>query len=341
MTARQESIASLGEFGLIRELFAPLQTPGVPGVVLGIGDDAAVLTPARTQELVITTDTLVEGMHFAADMDPYLLGRKTLLVNLSDLAAMGATPHWALLSLALPPATALHWAKEFARGLGEACRTFSVALVGGDTVSTTHGGTVITLTLMGMAGQGRAMTRKGATPGDLICVTGTIGDSALGLAVRQGRLKAEGDDAVFLTDRHQLPSPRVALGVKLLDAAIVRACIDVSDGFAADLGHLCEASGVAAEVDADRMPYSPAARRQLTRHGPEWESTLLSGGEDYELIFAMTEGAMEFLTPLCEETKTPVTVVGRFIEAATGEPRVRIRRGGELLRFSQEGWRHF
>ena len=250
---QDKSIASVGEFELIQSCFSPLSKGGMDGVTVGLGDDGAVLVVPRTQELVISTDTLVEGIHFSSDDDPYLLGRKALRVNLSDLAAMGALPRWYLLSLSMPPSTPFNWVSEFARGLKEDGDNFDVSLTGGDTTGS-KGCLIITITVMGHIGKGRSVLRSGAKPGDRIFVSGTLGDSALGLSCHLGKLKiADPEDVVYLMQRHQLPEPRISLGLGLVDAALVHGAIDLSDGLVADLKHLCSASGVGAEVDVEKM----------------------------------------------------------------------------------------
>ena len=332
-----KTIASLGEFGLIKTFFLPTAVKKGGGVIIGIGDDAAVVAVPRTQQLVATTDTLVEGVHFFSDADPFLLGQKALRVNLSDIAAMGGSPQWYLISLTLPPATSVFWVGELARGMEETARQFGVTLIGGDTVSS-RGCIVITITLMGLVGKDRGVVRSGAKPGDRILVSGTIGDAALGLALRSGKLTvADAEDRVHLQRRRQLPEPRVDLGVALRDAAISRSAIDISDGLVADLGHLCRASGVGAMLYAEQVPLSPAAGRQVAQHGPAMLTRLLTGGEDYELLFTVTPFAMEALPGLSGRTKTTVTEVG----VITKEPGVVVTYNGNPLETGTGGWAHF
>ncbi|MBF0623355.1 MAG: thiamine-phosphate kinase [Magnetococcales bacterium] len=337
--ATNQTIATVGEFGLIQRLFVPLgAVAGMQPPLVGIGDDGAVTAVPRTQHLVTTTDTLVEGIHFNSDMDPLLLGRKSLAVNLSDLAAMGAAPQWYLLSLALPPSTPLIWAEQFAQGLRQAAEPFNVALIGGDTVGA-KGGIVITITLLGLVGEDRAVKRSGAAAGDLIYVSGTIGDAALGLGQMLGRLpRLDADEAVFLEQRQQLPEPRVALGLLLQDTAVVRAAIDVSDGLVADLGHLCVASGVAARVDWERLPLSPAARRLVAARGEAVERLILTGGEDYELLFAVPSGARAGVEEVARRVGVPLTEIGEF---QAGAPRVTVVKNGAPFDPGPGGWTHF
>jgi thiamine-monophosphate kinase len=334
-----KTLASLGEFGLIEKLLAPLRPEGTSGVVVGIGDDAAVINVPRTQQLLATTDTLVEGIHFTSDLDPYLLGQKTLRVNLSDIAAMGGLPRWALLSLSVPASTRVEWMEEFTRGLGEAAERFQVALVGGDTVAS-KGCITITLTLLGVVGQHRSALRSDAQAGDRLFVTGTVGDAALGLAHRQGRLKVnDADDLALLEKRHNLPEPRMDLAYALRDAAIARGAIDISDGLLADLGHMCRASGVGARIDFDHIPLSDPARRLLERHRADVQNLILTGGEDYELLFTVPPAALEQLRHLAQETHTPVREIG---EMTTNADQIEIFSAGQPIKPPlRQGWTHF
>lgn len=333
-----QTLNSLGEFGLIESLFKPLQSGAVAGVVHGIGDDAAVLVVPRTQQLLTTVDTLVEGIHFDASADPFRLGQKALLVNLSDIAAMGGNPCWYLLSLALPPGMTPGWMEAFVGGLRVVGERFGVTVVGGNTTAS-GSGCVINITLMGLVNQGRALTRAGSLAGDRILVSGTIGDAALALAMRQGRVPAasDGADGAYLDARLDLPEPRVALGLALCDAAAFHAAIDLSDGLVADLHHLCGAAKVGAVIDAERVPLSPAARRQLERD-PGLLPLLLTGGEDYELLFTAPAGAAELLAAISRDTGVPLTDIGEMV---AGRSTVEVRRDGQPLLLEQGGWRHF
>lgn len=332
-----KTVAAVGEFGLIEKLFASRQRPDAPGVALGIGDDAAILTIPRTQQLLTTTDTMVEGVHFTSDADPYLLGQKLLRVNLSDIAAMGGLPRWYLLSLTLPPATPYAWAEEFARGLEEAARQFDVNLVWGDTVAS-KGCMTLTITLMGLASQDRAVRRSGACVGDRILVTGTIGDAALGLALRMGTLKvADPDEAGHFRDRHNCPDPRVGFGLWMQESSLVHGAIDVSDGFVADLKRLCLASKVGARVEAARVPLSNGARRQVLLHGDSMLGMLLTGGEDYELIVTAPPGAVELLLAGAQQAGVPLTDVGEIV---AGDD-VSVFLNDAPMHLGKGGWSHF
>ncbi len=289
----------MDEFGLIRRFFAELAPDG-PGVVLGVGDDAALLRPPPGRELVMTLDTLVAGRHFLPDVDPGALGHKALAVNLSDLAAMGAEPAWALLSLTLPEADA-DWLEGFAAGLGALARRHGVALVGGDTCS---GPLAVGLQLTGFAEPGRALRRDGGRPGDRVFVTGTLGDAALALAETEaGRTPPEP-----LRERLDRPRPRLAEGRAL--AGIASACIDLSDGLAADLERLCAASGCGARVELERIPLSPPARR-LVEGGYGWRP-VVGGGDDYELCFTVPPERLGRL----EAAGVACTCIGELVDGA-------------------------
>ncbi len=334
------TVASLGEFGLIEHCFKELGRTDVPGVSVGIGDDAAVLLVPRTQDLLATTDTLVEGVHFTSDTDPVTLGWKTLCVNLSDIAAMGGEPRWYLLSIALPSTTSLSWVEQLAQGMNEAGKQFRVTLVGGNT-SRTSGPMVLTLNLFGVVGHERALMRSGANVGNRIYVSGTIGDSTLGLRHLQ---KTDQDtsnnidvETQYLIKRHLRPDPRIALGMALVDAALARAVIDVSDGLLADLGHLCRASGVGADLDLEKIPLSAAARTWLGNGGQEKWKTLLTGGEDYELLFTVAPGATDQLPALAANLGLPLTEIG-VISKQEG---IRLYERGQPMVIQESGFRHF
>jgi thiamine-monophosphate kinase len=332
----QPTIASIGEFGLIKTLFAPLCTKQ-NSIKVGIGDDGTVLAIPPNKELVVSTDTLVEKIHFSSSDNPYLLAKKSLRVNLSDLAAMGAKPSWYLLNIAAPPTTPIAWITEFARGLKEDGKLFSIVLTGGDTTSS-KGGLVITITVMGQVDKGRAILRSNAKPGDKIFLSGTLGDSTLGLAYHLGKLKISNtDDAEFLLNRHLLPEPRVVLGLALLDEKIARGAIDISDGLIADLQHVCDASDVGAEVDVEKIPLSGAATRLLETHGKGIYSQILTGGEDYELLFTVDAEMVDKVAIVAERVGVVVTEIG----VVTSGEKVDIYQGGSHLELDSGGWTHF
>jgi thiamine-monophosphate kinase len=299
-------------------------------VVLGIGDDAAVLQVPTGCELVMTTDALIEGRHFLAGADARSLGHRALAVNLSDVAAMGATPSWALLSLNLPVAVDA-WLQAFAEGFGALARQHDVALVGGNL---TRGPLSITVQLAGLVPVGCALRRDRARVGDLLYVSGTPGDAAQGLLTAQatGTPGTAAADSAYLRDRHAYPTARVALGVAL--RGLATACIDVSDGLYTDLQRLLQASGCGAQIDIARLPLSPALQR---RAGEQAWQIALSGGEDYELCFTAPASAAAPIDAAAARTGQPVTCIG-VLEAATG---VRVRSAAGVIHFSSEGFDHF
>lgn len=334
--ANDKTVSSLGEFALIEHCFKNLGRSDIPGVGRGIGDDAAVLFVPRTQDLLATTDTLVEGVHFTRDADPRQLGWKALCVNLSDIAAMGGEPRWYLLSLTLPPTTPLSWVEQLALGLGAAGEQYRVALVGGNTSSTT-GPVVVTISLFGVVGNGRPILRSGAEVGNRIFVSGTVGDAVLGLRHLTG-VDCEPSDAVdYLVDRHLRPLPRTELGMALVDAAVARSAVDVSDGLLADLGHLCDASGVGADLYLEKMPLSPAARQWLGEGDLDRWRVLLTGGEDYELLFTIAPGALDQIPALSAKLGLPLTDIG----VVTQEKGVRLWNSGKPMAIRDAGFKHF
>jgi thiamine-monophosphate kinase len=287
-----------GEFELIARFTRALPLAG-RGVVLGPGDDAAVLRPAPGEDLVATVDAVVEGVHFDRRSTPADVGWKALAVNLSDLAAMGARPLWALVALALPRGTPAATVRGVARGLGACARAYATPVVGGNV--TRADALSLTLTVLGAVPEGRALLREGARPGDLVAVTGTLGDAALGLA--RGA-------AAPLARRQRRPTPRVAAGLAL--AGLARAAIDVSDGLVQDLGHLCRASGVGARIGVLELPLSPAYRRAARRLEDPWAAAL-GGGEDYELVVALPPARLAAAREASARAGAPLTVIGRFV----------------------------
>jgi thiamine-monophosphate kinase len=321
----------LGEFGRIREYFAPLAGLGA----LGLTDDAALLDCPPGYRLVVTVDQLVEGVHFLADDPPHLVARKLIRRNLSDLAAMGATPRHYLVTSALPATHDDEWVRRFAEGLAEDQHRFCVSLLGGDSTST-PGPAALTLTAIGHVAAGREIRRSGARPGDKIWVTGTIGDAYLGLRVLRGDYPAlAAEHRAALAARYQLPDPRTQLGPDL--AGIAHAMIDISDGLIADLGHICETSSVAATVKLARLPLSSAAEA-IVAGDEALRAQLATGGDDYELLFTAPAEADDEITSLSQGLGLPITEIG-VIEA--GE-RVRlVDANGREITIDKAGWRHF
>jgi thiamine-monophosphate kinase len=275
-------MAALTEFELIDRFFRRPEnsTGNARGIVLGIGDDAALLAPTPGNQLAASVDMLVSGRHFFADVEPEALGHKALAVNLSDMAAMGATPRWALLAGALPDADP-QWLKAFARGFFALATAHGVDLVGGDT---TRGPLNLCVTLLGEVPAGTALLRSGARAGDSIWLSGALGDASLALAHHAGRVVLSADEAAACWNALLRPAPRVALGIRL--RGLASAAIDVSDGLVGDLGHVLEASKVGAVLELAAIPRSKALDRQLASSAHDIAlQCLLAGGDDYELCF--------------------------------------------------------
>lgn len=319
-----------GEFSIIARHFRRLAGPGS----LDLSDDAAVFDPPPGRQLVAAADAMVAGVHFLPDDPPETIGAKLLRVNLSDLAAMGAAPLGYLLTVALPRGTPDEWIAAFVEGLAADGAAFGVHALGGDTVST-PGPASFSLTILGTVAPGAALRRGGARPGDRAWVSGTLGDGALGLRVLRGELAA--DPAGHLARRYRLPEPRLALGQAL--RGVARAAMDVSDGLVQDLGHLCRASGCGAAVEAASLPLSAAARAAVEAD-PALRPLALTGGDDYELLFAAPPERSEEVLARAAAAGTPVTPVGVFVEGAP-EVVVRGADGAPVATAGQGGWSHF
>jgi thiamine-monophosphate kinase len=316
------------EFDLIARYFAPLSA-GFPGA-LGLTDDAAFLPPDAGHETVVTVDAIVGGVHFLPDDPPDLIARKLVRVNLSDLAAKGATPFAVLLSAAFPHGTGDDWLRVFADGLGRDLCEFRVALIGGDTVST-PGPLTLSLTALGRVEAGRGLRRSGAAAGDTIWVSGSIGDGALGLLVATGKLPPD----AHLLDRYRLPRPRLEVGPPLVGLAT--AAMDVSDGLVQDLGHMMRASGVRGEVEAARVPLSPQVASSLAADH-SLLATVLTGGDDYELLFTAPPAAAPALSALAGTSGVALTPIGQVV---AGQGVAVFGADGRPLALGRGGWRHF
>lgn len=333
-TADAPSSAPLGEFGRIARLLGPLAA-GFPGA-LALTDDAAVFAPPPGRDLVVTTDAMVEGVHYLADDPPADVAAKLLRVNLSDLAAMGADPLAYTLTTALPRAVDDGWLAAFAEGLAADQARFGIALMGGDSVSV-PGVPVLSVTAVGTVPAGRAVRRAGARAGDVVAVTGTIGDAAFGLAVRLGRLTVSDEDARTLLERLRRPSPRTAFASAL--RAWATAAADVSDGLVADAGHVARASGLAIEIDAAAVPLSAAVRR-LVDAEPRRLVDAITGGDDYELVLAAPASAVSALAAAAREAGFALTPIGRAVDGPAGTVTVRDARG-DAVPLAGTGWTHF
>ena len=324
------TVSELGEFGLIERLAAIAGAEPPPDLIVGIGDDAAAWRVGE-QVLLATTDTLVEGVHFLPEFAPWAdVGWKALAVNVSDIAAMGGEPLFALVTLMLPPESEAAYVEETYAGLMECAREYGVAVAGGDIVRAPQ--VSVTIALIGRAqmrdGEPLLMRRDGAKAGDAIAVTGTLGDSAAGL----WRLRKGATEEDALVRAHLRPLPRLAEAQEAARAGIVCA-IDVSDGLMQDLGHICEMSGLAAEIREELLPLSDDSRAAY----PEDAMALaVSGGEDYELLITGHEEAVE---QVGDEISATLTVIGRMVESTEHRPRLLDRAGNELA-VAVHGWDH-
>ncbi|WP_120009284.1 thiamine-phosphate kinase [Teichococcus vastitatis] len=316
------------EFDLIDRYFRPLAGPGA----LDLADDAALLRPPPGRELVLAADAMVENVHFLPDDPAETIGRKLLRTNLSDLAAMGAVPLGYLLTVALPPGRGVDWLAGFAAGLAEDQRRFALSILGGDTVSTA-GPVSLSLTILGHVAPGTALRRGGAGIGQDLWVSGSIGDGVLGLRARRGEVA---DPQGRLAGRYQLPQPRLGLGQALVGLAT--AAMDVSDGLVQDLGHLCRASRCGAVLDAAAVPLSAPAAAWLREH-PGRLGDLLTGGDDYELLFAAPPERAAEIAGRAEACATPVARIGHLVP---GDSTVTVRdRSGRVMPLGRSGWSHF
>ncbi len=324
------NVKELGEFGLIARIAGRVR-PGA-GVETGIGDDAAVTIPP-TGYLLSTSDMLVEGVHFDLSLtDPHTLGRKSLSVNLSDIAAMGGEPRYFLLSMAIPTTISVEFLDDFISGMLDRADEFGVSLIGGDTCSS-KSGLIISVTVLGQQLPERIIRRSGAAEGDMVFVTGTVGDSALGLDMLK-RGEREGP----ATEKHLDPRPRVHEGIELAKAGIPTAMIDISDGLLADLGHVLRCSGVGARLELNKIPLSSFFLEKCSPLSDESLSLALAGGEDYELLFTAPGSRKVEVLKIFERLGTPVTAVGAI--AAGGGLSIITGDGAEYV-ISKRGFNHF
>jgi thiamine-monophosphate kinase len=326
------------EFELIARYFSPLAR-GFPGA-LQLLDDVAVIRPAPGNELVVKTDAIVSGVDFFPDAPAGLIARKALRVNLSDLAAKGAVPRAYLLDLVLPNTIDEAWIAAFAGGLAHDQREYDVHLIGGD-MSSTSGPSVIAVSIFGEAPIGRIIHRGGARSDDVIFVTGSIGDAALGLRALRGTVPALAPAATaFLVDRYRLPQPRVHLGQRLTD--IATSAIDLSDGLVADLRHICAVSRLSAIIESSSVPLSPAAR-EVIYNDPRHLETALTGGDDYEILFTAPATAAIPLAELSRSCGVAITSIGRMtVPPQIDQSDVVVLDDlGRALHFASEGWSHF
>lgn len=319
----------ISEFDLIKRYFS--SGMAVRGdVLLGVGDDAALLVPPAGQTLALSLDTLVEGVHFPATTSPENIGYKALAVNLSDMAAMGAEPAWILLGLTLPSVDE-GWLKGFCQGLSQLAAEHQVALVGGDT---TRGPLTISVQICGFVSQSQALRRDGARAGDRIYVTGQLADAGLGLQLVLGKceLSLAPSRRDYFISRLERPTPRVAVGLAL--RGLATAAIDISDGLSGDLGHILKASGMGATLNLDALPVAAEVRAL----GGEWWNLPLSAGDDYELCFTVPAGRVAEVESALGRIGCPISCIGQ-IDAAPG---LRLQRGdGEPVVNRAAGYQHF
>jgi thiamine-monophosphate kinase len=330
----KDRAARPGEFALIARYFRPLATD--PGA-FALMDDAAAYQPPEGEEVVLKTDLIAEGIHFLPEDPPGAIAKKALRVNLSDLAAKGATPVGYLLSIALPSTWTEAWVKDFTQGLKQDQEHFEVTLFGGDT-NRSPGGLIVSVAAIGRVPRGEMVLRSGARPGDLIFVSGTIGDAALGLRLRLGTLDATpaGEGAAHLLDRYLHPQPRLALGPVLRRHAT--SAMDVSDGLVGDFAHIGEASGVGGEIEAALVPLSDPARALIHADDTVLRS-VLTGGDDYEILATVTAASASAFMADAAEVGVPVTRIGRVVE---GGPEVVVSGvDGRPLELSNGGHTHF
>jgi thiamine-monophosphate kinase len=314
------------EFDLIRRYF----TRATPSALLSVGDDAALLKVSDGNVLAVSSDMLVSGTHFFPDADPFLLGHKTLAVNLSDMAAMGATPRWATLAIALPGADEA-WLEKFSSGFFALAQRYGVELVGGDT---TRGPLNLCVTIFGEVTAQQALRRSGAQVGDEVWVSGTLGDAALALAHLQGRIMLSAAEYAACAPVLHQPQPRVALGLAL--RGIANSAIDISDGLLADLGHILDASRLAARLDFSALPVSSVLRGHLQQ--PLGKQCVLSGGDDYELCFTAPGARHAELLGIAARLKLPLTCIGRIV---AGLSCLVHDAAGNPLNIEHSGYDHF
>lgn len=308
-------------------------------MALGIGDDAALLDSTPGQQLVMASDTLVEGVHFPVSASAGQIGTRALCVNLSDMAAMGATPRWFTLALTLPKEKANdQWLAKFSGAIAGIANRYNIALVGGDTTS---GPLSVSMTLLGEVPAGDALQRSGAQVGDRVFVTGTLGDGVAGL-----KLAINENSAINVSERllkrFYSPYPQIETGLRL--RRIATACIDISDGLVADLGHICQSSGVSATISTEQLPIAEDVRQMAGDQAVSW---VLNGGDDYQLCFTVSADKLEALEQLIEESDLDVTAIGTIDTADKAnsvdkaKPVTVLDRNGEPVEIHKQGYKHF
>jgi len=327
-------LREIGEFGLIHRI-RKWMAASDSAVIQGIGDDVAVIEMAG-RALLVTTDILIEGIHFDRSwIDPYRLGKKALIVNLSDIAAMGGTPKYFLISLGLPKNLPLSFISSFYRGLKEGARKFRVDLIGGDTSLSQK--IVINICLLGEGRKKNLLFRRGARVGDDLLVSGTLGDAALGLIILQTKVSMGGPKG--LIERQLSPCPRIQLGQAIAERCFATAMIDVSDGLLMDTTHLLEESGVGARIWEERIPLSKLYRKWVHSYSKDPYQIALCGGEDYELLFTVPRETRKKISSLARSLGTSITRIGEILPQKQGLQI--IRKDGEEYSPTRLGFEHF
>jgi thiamine-monophosphate kinase len=336
-------LKEIGEFGLINWIRGKMP-PRDPSIIAGIGDDAAVVKPPKDSICLVTTDILIEDIHFRLDFtDGLRLGEKTLSINISDIAAMGGIPQYFLLSMGFPPHIPFGWLEELFHGIHQVAERFGLSLIGGDTSRAQK--LTINVTLIGRAKAGEVVYRNGARAGDQIMVTGTLGNAALGLRVLKSR---KGDPGIAthkhgelaeLIEKHLSPTPRITEGRLIAENHLANAMIDISDGLIADLGHILEESRVGAKIWISRIPLSEAFRRAAPRYTPNGIDLAISGGEDYELLLTATRKKAEKLMALFRKSGLQITPIGEIVDSRHGLKLY--REDGREYRLRRKGYDHF
>ena len=334
----EPTLGNVGEFGFIEKIRSAMKSKN-PSVVLGIGDDAAIFKPTKGHELIFTTDMLVEGRHFDFKwISPWQLGAKTMAVNISDCAAMGAKPTMAVVSLGVPSSFPIKDLEAFYDGMKGWAESYGAQIVGGDTVGSDK--FVVNVALIGEVETGQALKRSGAKAGDALFVTGTLGDSAAGLHCLQNPSEAGKESAPLLVKRHLTPTPRFTVGRALSTRKLATSAIDISDGLSSEIRHLCEESGVGAEIHEEAIPYSASLIHYCDERHLDPLAFALDGGEDYELLFTVPLSVIsQVIQKVPGETGTSLKSIGRMLPKSKGV--TLINRKGERVPLEPGGFDHF
>lgn len=322
------SLSNITEFELIEKFFAHRKSDR-KDVILGIGDDCALLSVPEGQKLAVSMDTLIEGVHFPTGTAAAAIAHKAVAVNLSDLAAMGAEPAWLTISISMPE-TDVAWLSEFGKSLYQLSEHYGTQIVGGDT---TKGHLSITVQAHGFVPEGVALRRSNAKVGDLIFITGTVGDAGLGLKIAQGEHHAKAPHHDYLLLRLNMPTPRLAVGIAL--RGIANSCIDISDGVVADLQHILDASHVGAMLEVADLPISASLQSELPLE--QAQLLALTSGDDYELCFTVPEDKVAELEMRMRETAVAYRCVGRIM----AKPQLKLSHNGNEMTVNYTGYRHF